>query len=336
MVTMREVADLAGVSITTVSHVVNGTRSIRPDTEQRVREAIERTGYTGNAIARSLARGGTHTLGVALPLSGIPRLPELLGAVESAAAREGYSLLLVDTHDSGGKESEALRAVRSRQVDGVLLVASPDATETVLPELRRSGPPAVLLGRMPTSAGLDAVGPENVQATSSLVGHLAAAGHTRIGMIAGTTDLVTAAERVLGYRLGLGRAGLSWDPEIVSGGESPSAPPEDAVGRMLRLPQPVTAVIAGDGTLLGAVLGAARDAGAAVGTDLAVVGYGDVEWAELMDPPVTALAEPVAEEGSAAVAMLLDRMSHPEADPRATRLPPVLMHRRSCGCRGVS
>lgn len=328
MVTMRDVARLAGVSITTVSHVVNETRPVAQDTRDRVLAAVEQTGYTGDAIARSLVTGGTRTLGLALPLAGNPHAAALTAAVEAAATSAGHTLILADTHDDADTERATLRVLRSRRVDGVLLTATAGAVSTVQP--RRLGVPTVLLDRVPEHTGVDQVGPENVQATSDLVRHLGELGHRRIAMVTGPAAASTSAERLLGYRLGLGRAKLVWDPELVASG--PPAVSADAMASLLALPSPPTAVVAGDGVVLVGVLRAARRRGLRIGTDLAVVSHDDVEWADLVDPPLTTTAQPVTEIATAAVRLLVDRIADPDRPPTTVRIPPRLVHRHSCGC----
>lgn len=332
MVTMRDVARLAGVSITTVSHVVNSTRSVAPETRTRVLDAIEHTGYTGDAIARSLVTGGTRSLGVAISLVANPYFASLLAAIEHETTQSGYTLVLADTHDEPAAEQAAVRTLRSRRVDGLILTPSPRASGTVLPELRQLGIPVVLLDRLTTSQDVDQVGPENVYATSGLVRHLADLGHRRIGMISGAEGLATTSERVLGYRLGLGRSRLQWDPALVASGSSAAAPAAAALGSLLDLANPPTAVVAGNNTMLSGVLHECRRRGVRVGADLAVVGYDDVEWADLLDPPVTTVAQPVAEMGRTAVRLLLDRIADPCRPPTTKRLQTTFMHRKSCGC----
>ena len=332
MVTMRDVAELAGVSITTVSHVVNSTRSVAPETKAKVLDAIEHTGYTGDAIARSLVTGGTRSLGVAISLVANPYFAELIRAIEHETTRSGYTLVLADTHDEPDAEQAAVRTLRSRRVDGLILTPSPRATGTVLPELAKLGIPVVLLDRLTTSQHIDQVGPENVYATSGLVRHLADLGHRRIGMISGAPGLATTSERVLGYRLGLGRSRLSWDSSLVVSGESAAAPAAAGLGTLLELEDPPTAVIAGNNTMLSGVLHECRRRGLRVGRDLAVVGYDEVEWADLLDPPVTTVAQPVEEMGRTAVRMLLDRIGDPDRPAVTKRLPTTFMHRNSCGC----
>jgi LacI family transcriptional regulator, galactose operon repressor len=326
MVTMRDVARLAGVSITTVSHVVNETRPVAEDTRERVLAAVAQTGYTGDAIARSLVTGGTRTLGLALPLTGNPHAPAIVAAVEAAATAAGHTLILADTRDDPETERATLRALRSRRVDGVLLTA----TAGGLVPARGIGVPTVLLDRVPEHTGADQVGPENVQSTSDLVRHLGELGHRRIAVVTGPAATSTSAERLLGYRLGLGRAKLVWDPELVASG--PPAAAADATASLLALPSPPSAVVAGDGVVLVGVLRTARVWGLRIGADLAVVSHDDVDWADLVDPPLTTAAHPVDQIATTAVRLLLDRVADPDRPPTTVRIPPRLVHRHSCGC----
>ncbi|TCP57219.1 LacI family transcriptional regulator [Tamaricihabitans halophyticus] len=332
MVTMQDVAKLAGVSITTVSHVVNSTRQVAPATRERVLAAIEETGYTGDAIARSLVTGGTRSLGVAISVVTNPYFAELMQAIEREATASGYTLLLMDTHDEAEVEQSAVRMLRSRRVDGLLLTPTPTAPRSVLPELRQIGVPTVLVDRLPGFRGVDQVGPENVQATSTLVQHLGELGHERIGLISGRSGLTTSEERVLGYRLGVGRVGLPWDPALVSSGESSAEPASTALHQLLALDRPPTAVIAGNNVMMSGVLRSARAHGLRIPQDLAVAGYDEVDWADLVDPPLTTMAQPVAEIGTEAVRMLLSRIAEPGREDRTVRLPPRMIHRQSCGC----
>lgn len=325
MVTMRDIAELAGVSITTVSHVVNSTRSVAPDTKARVLHAIEQTGYTGDAIARSLVTGGTRSLGVAISLVTNPYFADLIRAIEHETTRSGYTLVLADTHDEPDAEETAIRTLRSRRVDGLILTPSPRETGSVVPDLDKLGIPIVLLDRLTTSQHIDQVGPENVYATSGLVRHLADLGHRRIGMIGGAEELATTSERVLGYRLGLGRSRLTWDAALVASGEA-------GVAALLDLDDPPTAVIAGNNRMLSEILHECRRRDVRVGRELAVVGYDEVEWAELLDPPVTTVAQPVEEMGRMAVRLLLERIADPDRPAVTKRLPTTFMHRKSCGC----
>lgn len=335
MVTMKDVARLAGVSITTVSHVLNNTRAVAADTRDRVLEAVAATGYTGDAIARSLVTGGTRSIGVAISLTSNPSFADLLKAIETTASDAGYTLLLADTRDDAITEQQSVRMLRARRVDGLLLTPSANATDTVLPELRDIGLPTVLVDRLPGNQLIDQVGPENVQATSALVQHLGQLGHRRIGLVNGADGLTTSTERALGYRLGLGRAGLPWDQELVAVGGTTTSQAAQALDRLLDLAAPPTAVVAADNTVMLGVLTSARQRGIKIGHDLAVVGYDDAEWADFVDPPLTTMAQPITAIGQAAVRMLIERIDNPELPVRSLRMPAAFWHRQSCGCLGA-
>ncbi|GAA4432694.1 LacI family DNA-binding transcriptional regulator [Actinokineospora soli] len=331
MATMQDVARIAGVSISTVSHVVNETRAVAEPTRLRVLAAIESTGYTGNAIARSLVTGGTNSIGVAMSLLANPHLAQLVHAIEAEATAAGYTVLIGDTLDTPDGERDAVRRLQARRVDGVLLTPAPGDTDT-LDALARTGVPAVLVDRVSHRVKLDQVGPENIQSTSALVSHLAAAGHRRIGFISGVDWVGASEERTLGYRLGLGRAGLRWDSNLVAGGGATHEDGVLALRRLLTVPERPTAVITGNGAMTAGAYREATDHGFTVGVDFAIVGHDEVEWAELVKPGITTMAHPVDEIGRTAVRLLLSRMRDPEREPETVLLPPALVHRGSCGC----
>src|SRR4029079_10504705 len=199
VVTMADVARLAGVSVTTVSHVINGTRPASVKTRESVMAAIERTGYRPNTIARALARGGTQSLGLAISGLSNPYFTDVVAAIEAAAGRAGHTLLLGDTREDPEHELRIVRALAERQVDGMLLAPSVGAVSLALPYLESQEVPTVLLGRF-VDVGLDQVGCDNEQPTARLVEHLIFKGHTRIAMAIGIPGLSTTDERVRGYR----------------------------------------------------------------------------------------------------------------------------------------
>ncbi|MEU6645980.1 LacI family DNA-binding transcriptional regulator [Saccharomonospora sp. NPDC046836] len=329
--TQRDIAELAGVSITTVSHVVNGTRAVAPDTRAAVLDAIERTGYTGDVIARSLVTGGTRSIGLAISLLANPYFAALMQSIEREAAAAGYTVLLSDTHDTVDTEQAIVRALRARRVEGLLLTPVP-GDGAVISELVSLGIPTVLVDRLATRGDVDQVGTENIQSTSALTEHLAALGHRRIGFVSGTPGLATSEERTLGYRLGLGRAGLTWNPELVESGHSERARGAAAFATLLGKTDPPTAVLVGNDAMMAGVLHEARRRGLRVGQDIAVVGYDETEWADLVEPPLTTMAQPIADIGREAVRLLLSRIKDPDRAPETVRLPPMLRHRQSCGC----
>src|SRR3954452_3177448 len=245
VVTMAEVARLAGVSVTTVSHVINGTRPASERTRRSVLAAIERTGYRPNTLARALARGGTQSLGLAISGLSTPYFMDVVAAVEAAAGRAGHTLLLGDTHEDPEHELRIVKTLAERQVDGLLLAPSVGALEGALPYLESAGVPVVLLDRF-VDAPLDQVGCDNEQPTARLVEHLIDIGHTRIAMAIGIPGLSTTEERVRGYRLALETAGLAFDETLLAEGGSLRDQAHEAMHAVLSLDEPPTAVVSGN------------------------------------------------------------------------------------------
>ncbi|GAA4551659.1 LacI family DNA-binding transcriptional regulator [Pseudonocardia xishanensis] len=325
---MADVARLAGVSIATVSHVLNGTRTVRPQTRDLVLDAVRAADYTPNTVAQALATARTTTIGLALPAISNPFLGELIHAIEAESARRGYTLLLVDPHEDPEYEHTVVRRLHARRVDGVLFAPSAEPG-AALSFLTAQGIPTVLVDRL-IDERMDQVGSENIEAVAGLVAHVAGAGHRRIALVAGQPGLQTTVERVAGYRLGLARAGLS--DELLVDGRSAEEPARVAVHALLAREHPPTAVITANNSMTIGAMQALREAGVSVPGDMALACFDDFPWADLFAPRLTVVAQPFAEIGREAVRLLLRRMAEPDAPPRTVRLPPRFVHRDSCGC----
>jgi LacI family transcriptional regulator len=326
--TMADVARTAGVSITTVSHVVNKTRRVNPDTVAAVEAAIAAAGYIPDQVARSIRTGGTRTIGCAISAMSNPYFADVVHGVERAAARAGYSLLLTDTHDDQEGQARAVATLLSRRVDAVVLAPSHDPT-AVIAQVTQRKLPIVLIDRF-FDAPVDQVGSENIQPTAQLVDHLASLGHRRIGMVAGREGVATTTERLEGFRLGLRRNKLRPASELVACGANLEA--YNVARRFLSKPKPPTALVVGSNRMTIGVMRAIRDCGLTVPDDIALVVFDDFEWADLFHPRLTAIAQSTAEMGEQAVEMVLTRLADPDQEPRKERLPSVFVHRESCGC----
>ncbi|MBV2357717.1 LacI family transcriptional regulator [Streptomyces sp. J2-1] len=343
MPTMSDVARRAGVSVATVSHVLNGTRPVLPHTRRAVLDAVDALGYTRNTLARSLVTSRTRTIGLAVSVIGNPYFTEILQGVEAAALAAGYGLLVSDPHDDPAHEREVVRLLHERRVDGVIVAPSPRPHD-LLAYLTRHAVPAVLLDRLPPPAEpagagagaapprFDHVGAENTEPMTALVAHLTGLGHRRIGLVAGLPGLSTTAERTTGYHRALTAAELPRDPALVVSGNSESAGAERATAALLALPEPPTALVTANNTMTIGALTALGGRGLAVPDDIALCCFDDFAWAGLFSPRLTAVAQPGREIGARAVALLLDRLADPGRAPRTERLPCRLVHRTSCGC----
>jgi LacI family transcriptional regulator len=336
MATMADVARSAGVSVATVSHVLNDTRPVLPDTRQAVLTAIEELNYTPNTLARSLVQSRTRSIGLAVSAISNPYFTEILQGVEAGALEHGYSLLIADPHDDPEHERKVVQLLHERRVDGMIVAPSADP-DALVAYLGRHSVPTVFLDRVVEEPSADAspvdqVCAENVEPTAHLVTHLAGLGHRRIGMVAGLPGLSTTGERIAGYRHGLAAAGLPYDERLLTHGDSESAAAERATEKLLSLAAPPTALVTANNAMTIGALRALRERGLSVPGDLALCCFDDFAWADLFEPRLTAIAQPSKEIGAQAVRLLLDRLASPDRPARVVRLPCTFVHRTSCGC----
>ncbi|MBD8193851.1 LacI family DNA-binding transcriptional regulator [Pseudomonas fluorescens] len=329
MVTMDDVASRAGVSTSTVSHVLNGTRKVSPATVQAVQRAIQALGYIPNTLARSLARSSTNTIGVAISALSNHYFSETVHAIETECAKHGYMMLFVDTHDDPEQELRVVTALHHRRVDGIVL--APSNGSMALEYLQANEIPAVLVDRM-MSEQFDQVGVENAQPTQALIEHLVAHGHRRIAFIAGRAGFSTTDERVAGYKAALQAAGLVFDAQLLVNGGSNTEPARQATVQLLRLAAPPTAIMAGNNLMTLGAMQALREAQIEVPGQMALVGFDDFDWADFFVPRLSLIAQPVQALGARAVDLLLQRMASPSSPPQSVRLAPTLQLRNSCGC----
>jgi LacI family transcriptional regulator len=329
--TMADVALRAGVSISTVSHVLNGTRKVSPMTVRAVEDAVQAVGYTPNILARALARSTTNTIGLALSAVSNHYFSEIVRAIEAECTRHGLMILLTDTHDDPAYELKVVQALHQRRVDGIVLAPAADPEQRVLRYLADNRLPTVLIDRL-VSGRFDQIGVENKRATIELVRHLLGHGHRRIGLISGLDGLATTMERVDGYRAALRAAGLAYDPGLVRSGGSVVDPARIACRHLLELGDPPTAIVTANNLMTIGAMRGLRDAGRRVPEDMALVGFDDFDWADCFSPRLTVMAQPCEQIGSRAAQLLIQRLGDPDGRRRTLRLRPTLRLRNSCGC----
>jgi LacI family transcriptional regulator len=330
MVTMETVAATAGVSTSTVSHVINKTRKVHPDTERAVLDAIKKVGYSPNHLARALAGVPTRTVGVAIAALSNHYFGEVVHAIEAECAKNGLMMLLADTHEDPDYELKVVQALHERRVDGILIASTADPQHRALEYLRERAVPTVLVDRLIGTA-FDQVAVEGRDAAKALVSHVVGLGHRRIAFVAGASGLPTTHERLEGYRLALEAARIPFDPELVQSGESKIEPAREAVRHLLALRQRPTALMTGNNLMTIGAMGALRDAGLSVPREVSLVGFDDFDWADVFSPRLTVMAQPVEELGQRAVRLLVRRIANPAARRQTVRLQPTLRVRDSAG-----
>ncbi len=334
MATIHDVAKKAGVSASTVSHVVNRTRYVSEQTRQRVLQAMEELDYQPNRLARSLRSRRTHTFGVILPNSANPFFAQVLLGVEAEAYDYGYNVILGNANDDPQRELDYLETLLSKQVDGVLLVST-GAYSEALDILTSRHTPVVMVDRTPgesyDSFHIDTVYTDNRQGGILATEHILSWGHRRIGCITGPSLFTSSASRVIGYRTALEAAGLPVDPDLIISGDFQHESGYRAGHQLLKLPQPPSALFVCNDLMAVGALCAIHEAGFRVPADISVVGFDDIPLASFTVPRLTTIAQPAQRIGAVAVKLLIRRLQNREAPAQHELLPVRLIERDSCG-----
>ena len=302
--TIAEVADRAGVSPTTVSHVLSGNRPVADTTSRRVREAIEALGYRPSSLARSLRLQRSQTIALIVPDITNPYYPVLARGVDDELDGR-YLTFVCNTDGQREREMRFAAEARDRQVDGVIIAAfgmTGEDAETLLGH----GVPVVGLGQHLRGKRLDAVFTDDEHGGQEATRHLIARGHRRIGLISGPEG--AGVLRTAGHHRALTEAGLAIDPALEVLGDWHRAGGAEAMRRLLDMAKPPTAAFAENDLMAIGALDVARERALSVPADVAIVGYDDIEAAQMTTPPLTTVVNPAYEAGRQAGRLLLDRM----------------------------
>ena len=325
---MADIAKASGVSITTVSHVINRTRPVRAATEEAVLAAIADVGYLHSGLGTPGT--GNKTFGVAMSAISNQAFNELINGIERAASRFGYSLLLSDTHDDVSVELRALSGLLARQVEAILLAPSADPT-AALRYAHGQGVPVVLLDRT-VDADVDQISSENIVSTGQLVDHLAGLGHQNITLLSGWPGISTTDERIDGFRQAMARNGLEVRPENILSGHGIANRSEELITRVMTSSRPPSALVVGNNRMTIGAMRALRRLDLEVPRDVALVAFDDFEWADLFRPRLTVIAQPTVRMAEQAVELAMSRLDTPGRETRRVVMTPAFVHRESCGC----
>jgi LacI family transcriptional regulator len=314
MVTMRDVAERAGVSVATVSYVINGTRRVAPDTLARVRRAMAELDYQPNAVAQSLRTRTTHVIGVLVSDITNPFFATLVRGVEDAAVAAGYSVLVCNSDEDPDKANSYMRLLLRRRMDGLLIAPVRDGASPAIQELARRRMPVVFIDRKAAGVLADAVLSDNVGGAYQATRHLIERGHRRIGILLGIPGATTTEERFAGYRRALEEARIPFREELVAWGSYRVEGGRQGAAQLLSLPEPPTAIFSTNNQMTVGVLRELFLRHIPVPDKVAVVGFDDLEWAEMFIPPLTVVAQNPYEIGRRAFELLLARLNNPSAE----------------------
>ena len=324
--TMVDVARLAGVSLKTVSRVVNHEAGVRPETESRVRGAVEALGYRANDIARNLRRGRpSATIGLVIEDVRNPFYSAVARAVEQVARDHGYVVVIANSDEDAAAERKAAASLLERRVGGLLIVPA-GRDHAYLRNEVRLGTPVVFMDRPADSIDADEVLLDNAGGARQAAEHLLARGHRRIAVVADSPDIVTIAERLSGYRRTVEAAGLTVDETLIRTGLHDVRDAEAATVRLLALSDPPTAIFATNNR---GCVGALRalHVRSEERSRAALVGFDDFELADLLQ--VTVVRHDPHEMGRWAADLLFARLSGDESPPQRIVLPTELVVRAS-------
>ncbi|HYD80592.1 MAG TPA: LacI family DNA-binding transcriptional regulator [Paucimonas sp.] len=328
MATMKQVAEKAGVSTTTVSHVINETRVVSKEVQERVRAVIQELHYIPSAVARSLKNDKTHTLGMLVPNSSNPYFAELIQGIEDAAFSLGYSIILCNSYDDPKKQVAYVRVLMEKRIDGLILVSSGSDRE-LIQLLSDESIPKVLVDRELPGVAADFVETDHEQAGYLATKYLIDLGHRDIACVSGPQDLLSSSARVAGYRRALREARIKARADHVVHADFTSKGGFDAFGKLLAQRTRPTAVFAGNDLMAIGGICAAEALRVRVPDDLSVVGYDDIALASYCNPPLTTIRQPKREIGALTARALVERINDGEAPPRRELLQPTLVVRKS-------
>ncbi|GAA4794454.1 LacI family DNA-binding transcriptional regulator [Streptomyces ziwulingensis] len=322
--TMKDVAARAGVGLKTVSRVVNEEPGVTPETERRVQEAIDALGFRRNDSARVLRKGRTASIGLVLEDLADPFYGPLSRAVEEVARAHGALLINGSSAEDPDRERELVLALCARRVDGLVVIPAGDDHRYLEPELK-AGVATVFVDRPAGRIDADVVLSDSFGGARDGVVHLLAHGHRRIGFIGDMPRIHTAAERLRGYRAAMEDAGIRVADDWMSLGVTDPERVRRAAEEMLAAPEPVTAIFTGNNrvtvTVVRVLAGHPRG--------VALVGFDDIELADLLSPGVTVVAQDAAALGRTAAERLFRQLDGTLLTPERVELPTRLITRGS-------
>ncbi|MBC3931013.1 LacI family DNA-binding transcriptional regulator [Undibacterium curvum] len=328
MATMKQVAEKARVSTTTVSHVINNTRVVSEDARERVLSVIQELRYIPSAVARSLKNDRTHTLGMMIPNNSNPYFAEVIQGIEDASFKLGYNIILCNSYDDPKKQAAYIRVLMEKRIDGLILVSS-GSDEDLSQLLADEGIPKVLVDREVTGVAADFIEADHVQGGYEATRYLLSLGHHKIACVAGPDTLLPSGGRVTGYMQALKEAGIAFRPDYLIHADFTSQGGYNAFQQLLALSDRPTAIFASNDLMAIGGICAANAAGVSIPKDLSVIGYDDIALASFSNPPLTTIAQPKHAIGQLTAQTLVKRIAEPDAPLRREMLKSALIIRQS-------
>ncbi|MFV0574637.1 MAG: DNA-binding transcriptional regulator CytR [Vibrio sp.] len=328
MATMKEVAQLAGVSTATVSRALMNPEKVSNSTRIKVEEAVIESGYAPNTLARNLRRNESKTIIVIVPDICDPYFTEIIRGIEDTASEHNYLILLGDSRQQAQRENNFVNLVFTKQADGILLLSS-DIPFDISKEEQRNLPPLVMACEYAPELELPTVHIDNLTSAFEVVNYLTQMGHIRIAEMSGPVDAQLCQFRHQGYQQALRRAGISMEPRYQMDGDFSFESGALVITKLLALPEPPTAVFCHNDCMAIGAIQQAKLLGYRVPEDISIVGFDDIQFSQFSDPPLTTVSQPRYEIGKQSMLMLLDILKGREVSAGSRLLEANLVVRKS-------
>lgn len=328
-ITIYDVAREAGVSMATVSRVVNGNPNVKPTTRKKVLAAIERLGYRPNAVARGLASKKTTTVGVIIPDISSLFFSELARGIEDIATMYKYNIILCNSDNRLEKELQLINTLLEKQVDGLLFLGS-EIKEDHLQTLSTAAVPVVLAATRDADNILPSVTIDHFQAAYDATKALIERGHKRVAILSGPqTDPLGGLLRFEGYKKALADSGIALDEELVKSGSYWYETGLRNMNEFLKLDNPPTAVFAANDEVAIGAIHAIQDAGKSVPGDIEIIGHDNIRLAEMVRPKLSTVVQPMYDIGAVAMRLLTKYMNNEHVEEHVVLLPHRIEYRQS-------
>ncbi|WP_419890751.1 LacI family DNA-binding transcriptional regulator [Paenibacillus xylanexedens] len=328
--TIYDIAREAGVSIATVSQVINGKGKISEKRRAEIMEIMERLHYQPSAIAAALTGKQTYTLGLLVPDISNPYFAELARAVEDRSRQLGYSVVICSTDNKDERVERYLNLLQQKRVDGMMIGTGIDNAEILSPLLQQSIPVALIARHMP-SLSVHTVTIDDILGGALAAEHLLELGHTRVAVLSEPSKVSSSQERVRGFRETLIKAGYTLEPnQIRESAADLSSAKKEALLLLGEKDHPTGLFCCNDIQAIGA-LQAAKELGLRVPEDVSIIGFDNTILASVTSPPLTTVAQPIEELGHRAVDLLIEELKDERKEPQKIVLKPELVIRESAG-----
>jgi LacI family transcriptional regulator len=328
-ITIKHIASRAGVSLGTVSNVINGNVPVRPAMLRRVKEAIRSLGYQPSLLARGLRQNRTSMIGMVIPDITNPFFPAVVRGVEDVAFQSSFRLMLCNTDNDSSKEKSYFRDLQSYRSAGLILIPSEHGDLSAVMDFKSADVPVVCLDRRPDDWMGDSVTADNTAGVFAATDYLIKLGHRAIAMIIGSLHLPNAVARMEGFYSALRKARIEINQEYLQEGRFDRISGYEKMRVLLDQRPLPTAVVCGNDLIALGVLSALREAGMRCPQDVSVVGFDDIEVSELTEPSLTTVFQPGYQMGAQGAALLLKRLQGSKSPAQNIILPTELKIRHS-------